>query len=474
METTIHHFQSLPRYGIMVCILLIVAFFIIGSIASAEEWQRAEIVHCEEWVSLRQGPDPKTNRLAKVPLGSIVEAMPYNDSFAYCRYNDKTGYILNEYLKYEDTEVSAEESASEADPTDNTWVLPNVSEYLSMRERPSENASVIKKIKPGERMQVLGWDGLFCRVRLESSGVSGWVHSGYLKAEALPKKGWPYDYAALLDDISLIPESPSLCVEILETTEDDRNIFVIRFGEQNASHHILVQANMHAREIMTGKLAMDLLLQLISDHPDGLDDICFHILPMVNPDGVDIAVNGADAIHDQKLQKEIVSILKNERIPAGDWKANARGVDLNRNFDAGWEKLKVRTPGSQRYRGESPLSERESKALASYVEKYPFAATISLHSKGSLIYWLGAQDDLYITNKGLARCVEKSTGYHPVDKESDVEKGGFKDWALEKKGIPSLTIEIGARGSTGTLEEYSVILIRCKDLLADLGNWVVN
>ena len=59
------------------------------------------------------------------------------------------------------------------------------------------------------------------------------------------------------------------------------------------------------------------------------------IVPMLNPDGVEIAQHGArGCLH---LAKRIYDLCDGhfER-----WQANARGVDLNHNFDAGWEKLR--------------------------------------------------------------------------------------------------------------------------------------
>ena len=124
-----------------------------------------------------------------------------------------------------------------------------------------------------------------------------------------------------------------------------------------------------------------------------------------------------------------------------------------------------------RFRGAAPHSEAESRALVDYVSRYPFDCTVSIHSKGSLVYWMGATGELERETRSLADAVNEATGYAPVRSERGVEKGGFKDWALEKMGIPSVTIEIGAVDSAGSLEEYSAIALRFRGLLPRLADW---
>lgn len=60
-----------------------------------------QVVNCDEWVSLRFSPDNQSERLAKVPLGAVVEDVYSFDcnSFFYCSYNGHSGYILRDYLQ---------------------------------------------------------------------------------------------------------------------------------------------------------------------------------------------------------------------------------------------------------------------------------------------------------------------------------------------------------------------------------------
>lgn len=66
-----------------------------------------KVVNCEEWVSLREEPSTSAARLAKVPLGAVINDWEEaTDDFALCFYWEgeslNTGYILWDYLDYVD------------------------------------------------------------------------------------------------------------------------------------------------------------------------------------------------------------------------------------------------------------------------------------------------------------------------------------------------------------------------------------
>ena len=124
------------------------------------------------------------------------------------------------------------------------------------------------------------------------------------------------------------------------------------------------------------------------------------------------------------------------------WKANARGVDLNVNFDAEWGRgaLNSRTPGGSNYIGPKPLSESESRALAAFTLKVRPFVTFSFHTKGGEVYWqfMGGGD-----RRG-AELLAAATGYKI--KLTPGSAGGYKDWCIQKLGIPAYTVECGSDG----------------------------
>ena len=106
--------------------------------------------------------------------------------------------------------------------------------------------------------------------------------------------------------------------------------------------------------------------------------------------------------------------------------------------------------------------------------KYNFDVTISVHSSGSVIYYqYGSKQPVNQLSLALAQSVEKETGYRPM--RSDGTSGaGYKDWAMDALGIPSLTLEIGC--STSPMEERDIYntFSRCQNLLPAISAWLLR
>ena len=167
---------------------------------------------------------------------------------------------------------------------------------------------------------------------------------------------------------------------------------------------------------------------------------------MVNPDGVYLSQNGVSGITSSSRRQELLR-LNNNKTNFTRWKANGRGVDLNRNFSAGW----YRDPnhakaGSEGYSGTSAVSETESKALVSFLKKHPVRATINFHSVGNVIYWgYGQTGSQYNRDLAIAKKLSSLTGYSRMAFEKGGSKsGGFMDYFITAYKLPSFTIELGS------------------------------
>lgn len=219
-----------------------------------------------------------------------------------------------------------------------------------------------------------------------------------------------YSYDQMKQDLETLQEKypEQMQIESLGTTADGREILEAVLGDVNAEHHILVQATMHAREYMNTVLAMNQIEDYLRYSEERsynetrwselYKKVCFHVIPMVNPDGVTISQEGADGISDEALKSQLEECYQ-RAVDSGStysdrmqyfsvWKANARGVDLNRNFDAGWEEYTgAADPASECYKGTSPASEAESQAVLRVAQDYDLDCCIAYHSFGNLIYW---------------------------------------------------------------------------------------
>jgi g-D-glutamyl-meso-diaminopimelate peptidase len=261
---------------------------------------------------------------------------------------------------------------------------------------------------------------------------------------------------------------------VIGKTAEGRELMAALAGAPGASRHVLIHAGLHAREHMTCALAMMQLERLLRRHvPAGFN---FHILPMMNPDGVAISQTGcgsakARAIYMDDLRAGYATPPRKEALAA--WKANAGGVDLNRNFEAGWERVDTRpAPSGANYRGDAPLSERESQALAAYTTRFKMAATVSYHASGGVIYCaFGPDCPANEKSRRLGHAISKRTGYR-LEGDDGTSSGGYKDWAIEKLSIPSLTVEIGDGPAPLAIEEYRDIWRRNRDVPYAVARWV--
>ncbi len=172
-----------------------------------------------------------------------------------------------------------------------------------------------------------------------------------------------------------------------------------------------------------------------------------YIVPMLNPDGVAIQHDGAGAAG--ILRERVLAMNGNHNFSL--WQANARGVDLNHNYDAEFEKCKkaeqtlgIYSGGPTRYGGDRPESEPESHSLAQLTRMLVpnLKLAIALHTQGEEIYWdfCGSAPK---NAKMLSECFARVSGYAVASPPKEASYGGYKDFVIREFGIPAFTIECG-------------------------------
>lgn len=295
----------------------------------------------------------------------------------------------------------------------------------------------------------------------------------------------PYTYEELCGDLELLayayPEIISVTWE--GYSADGRAIPAVRFGSPDAEAVVLVQAAIHGREHLTALLVMEQLETYAKEYDTGV----FHgktyreifsktallVVPMTNPDGVSVSQLGTGSIRSEELRALVESFY--ERDGAGvtreyfyrRYKANANGVDLNRNFAYGWEEYGgAAVPAADRYKGTAPASEPETQVLIALTEREPVAAAVSYHATGSLIYWdFGQTGAIRERCLSFVETVYELTGYRIVYAESDKQdEAGYCEWAVGIKGIPEVTIEIGTVAAPLPISEFPGVWERNKEV----------
>lgn len=170
-------------------------------------------------------------------------------------------------------------------------------------------------------------------------------------------------------------------------------------------------------------------------------------VPQVNPDGADIAVHGSGAAG--KNARTVRELGGNQ---PGVWQANARGVDISFNFNAGWEKMtenQTSSPCAKQWGGEAPESEPETAAIVGLCNRAKFRHALAIHSQGRNIYWkYGRRTPA--SARVMAQVMAAAAKYAVSDEES--AHGRFNSWFVEQTGRPGFNIELESK-PLGEFEE---------------------
>lgn len=295
-----------------------------------------------------------------------------------------------------------------------------------------------------------------------------------------------YTYDEMVDDLALLDAryGDKMSYKAIGTSLDGRSIYAVTLGDPDAKNQIIISAGIHAREYMTPMLVMAQLENYLYYYETGsfdgvkyseiFEDYAICILPMCNPDGITLSQMGLDGIRSESLRETILSIYELDRVKfsfdgtldeyLSTWKANARGVDLNRNFDTydfGTYPVMSR-PCYLNYPGERPLSEPETAAMVNYVRSLGNPVlSLAIHSQGEVIYFNCGQKN-FNEAKALADAVGGFVGYKVKTEER--HDSAFDDWCNKVMGIPSITVETGSVPCPLPIEEFDKIRQDTRDL----------
>jgi SH3-like domain-containing protein len=293
-------------------------------------------------------------------------------------------------------------------------------------------------------------------VKIDVLGREGYINKSNIEVKVLsvdivnPLR--EYTYEDMVKDIdSLVKTYPSLISQqIIGKSIDGRNIYAVKLGKGKTE--TFINGSHHAREHLTTNLLMEMIDQYAQSYTknqmfDGynvkslLDQTTIWFVPMVNPDGVTLVQKG----HYSSKNPYKVLALNNFNSNFSSWKANVRGVDLNRQYPANWNTIccDPGMPGPKNHKGPYPLSEPEAKALYDFTNKMNFKIATAYHSSGEIIYWYFHQQSLEKSRDlNIANKIRTKTGYSLVSPTPNPSGGGYTDWFLQSKKRPGFTPEI--------------------------------
>jgi g-D-glutamyl-meso-diaminopimelate peptidase len=225
-------------------------------------------------------------------------------------------------------------------------------------------------------------------------------------------------------------------------------LYEMKIGNGRKKVHL--DASFHANEWITTSILMtflnEYLLSLTNNLPiRGVQTlpvytgVTISVVPMVNPDGVDLVLKGPP----KNMKSQLIKLNKGSSDFTG-WKANIRGVDLNNQFPAKWEVEKERkeekTPAPRDFPGDKPLSEPETIAMAELAKEEVFDRLLALHTQGKEFYW-GYEGLEPPEAERLAKDFESVSGYQPIRYVDSY--AGYKDWYIKEFQKPAFTLELG-------------------------------
>ena len=279
------------------------------------------------------------------------------------------------------------------------------------------------------------------------------------------------DHKALLTELNDLARSYDIIkLSYLGKSILDKDIPLITLGDSQAKKSVLYVSTHHASENITTSVLLSFIKEYITAY-DNLKQVAsinirylfkmrkIYIVPMLNPDGVD-----------NPIKDRVVAY--NQGNDFSKWNANARGVDLNHNYNAGFDEYKIYeranniTAGKTKFSGEYPESEPETQALTNFIRyiQDELKGILTFHTQGEEIYYKSngkAPNDTEI----LSRHVSRMASYPLCDTEGSASYGGLTDWAINELNLPSYTLECGKGENPLDIKQAGSIYARLRDLL---------
>ncbi|NLX64633.1 MAG: hypothetical protein GX022_07665 [Clostridiaceae bacterium] len=269
-----------------------------------------------------------------------------------------------------------------------------------------------------------------------------------------------YTYEQMMDEsLKLADSYPDIIsLDSIGNSVEGRNLLLIKLGKGDKK--IILCGSHHAREYISSSYLMKMVEEYARAYSSNsyfgkynvreiLDCICIYIVPMVNPDGVNLVNKGIDAVGNQEAVEAMVMLRPSYR----EWKANINGVDLNRQYPAQWEEKydEVGKPASESFKGTAAATEPEIQAMMKLSNENDFILAASFHTKGNVIYWADrATVNLIPGVKDMAKRLVLLTRYQsmPVSEDPAIYGAGYENWFRLAFLRPAFCIELTPYNNT--------------------------
>jgi g-D-glutamyl-meso-diaminopimelate peptidase len=241
--------------------------------------------------------------------------------------------------------------------------------------------------------------------------------------------------------------------EILRFAQNDMNM-----DSAGTKPSVFFTGGIHAREDFSVMLCMkmiDYYCHYYNEEKDFegydvkkiVDAVDLFFVPVANPDGLNIVHNGIEASSNYEKLKTMTIWGEDNTY----WKANANGIDINKNFDDGNWDIRACVPGteipcSDRFKGFTANSEPETLALVNFCNENHFSLMVTYHCSGNCTFW--ADSGTHGMFNGLDEKIMDELNKKYIYRKTKISMDpkiygcGFENWFRARMKRPAFCIEL--------------------------------
>ncbi|MDP3957899.1 MAG: M14 family metallopeptidase, partial [bacterium] len=220
--------------------------------------------------------------------------------------------------------------------------------------------------------------------------------------------------------------------ELIGKSLEGRGIEAYTYGD--GEEHLVFVGGIHGGYEWNSVLLAYQFMEYLEENQSVVpDNLTVTVIPSANPDGVYSVVGkeGRFTIMDVPTDTEVLR--------AGRF--NARGVDLNRNFDCEWKPTSM-WRSKQVSAGSAPFSEPEAMAIRNFILENDPDAVIFWHSQANAVYASECGAGILPETLDMMNAYSRASGYPAAESFDQYEITGAAEGWLASIGIPTLTVEL--------------------------------
>jgi hypothetical protein len=234
---------------------------------------------------------------------------------------------------------------------------------------------------------------------------------------------------------------------------------ILRYRLGQGENVLVLVGGMHGGYEWNTILLAEKVRAYLGENPDLIPpSLAIDLIPNANPDGLYAVTGSSGASFDPPADFEAT-------IPG---RFNGRYVDLNRNWDCGWQPTAMW--GSEPVNGgAAPFSEPETEALRDFFLALEPAAVLFWHSAAVGVY-PAACERPDPASRSLAELYGTRAGYRVYDEFTHYAiTGDASNW-LSSVGIPAITVELSTHSALDWEQNLAGLLALMEHLAPSASN----